>query len=420
MENLISQPEIFSLWYRMAVALLIGLFIGLERERRKIEGDKAFAGVRTFPLISLLGFASGILAEKINPFILLAIFSGFALLIAISYFFSAKRGEQGGTSEVAMILVFVMGILVYFHFVLFSAALTIVIAILLTYKTEFRKLAGAIEREDLFATIKFAILTIIILPLLPDKALGPLGVFNPRKIWYLVVLIAGISFIGYVLFKIIGTKKGIPILSILGGIASSTALTLSFTERSKDAPALSRNFAAGILLASSIMFPRVLIIIGILNFSLAEQLFLPFGILTVSGLLGSFVLWHKKNSIDVKNFDIKNPFKMLFAIKFGLIFTAILFISKLAQMYFGDSGVYLTGIFAGVADVDAIALSITNLVGGSLNLSVAAVAIVLAAFSNSITKAVIASTLGTKDLRKNIIKGFSFLLFGFIIIMLIQ
>lgn len=401
--------------YKILLAILVGLLIGIERERRKREGDKAFAGIRTYPMISMLGMVAALLVNIINVYVYIAIFFGFSVLISISYFFAARRGDIGGTTEISMIVVFLMGSLIYHEFYVLAGIITVVIMILLTFKTEFHSFAGKIEKEDLFAAIKFAVITIIVLPLLPNETFGPLDVLNPRKIWYMVILIAGISFIGYILTKLVDSKKGIQLLSILGGIASSTAVTLSFTARSKEIPSLSRNFAAGIVLASTIMFPRVLLIIFVLNKSFAESLAIPFGIFTFAGLSASFILWRSSKKDDTKDINLTNPFKLLFAIKFGVLFAAILFISKAAQEYIGDKGIYITSFFAGFADVDAIALFIVNLVETNLALESATLAVVIATLANSLVKTTIAATFGSKELRKYSSIGFSFILIGFIV-----
>jgi len=413
--NSVQELSIHNFWYKILITFLIGLLIGVERERRKQEGETSFAGIRTYPMIALMGLTSALLTQLIGAVVFVVIMLSFTGLILIEYYNASKKGSIGGTSEVSTILVFILGALVFFELYLISAAIGIVIAVLITYKAEFRAFANRIEKEDMFATIKFAIITLIILPLLPDKSYGPLEVLNPRTIWYMVVLIAGVSFIGYVLFKLIGTKKGVQLLSILGGIASSTAVTMSFTYRSKEVPELSRNFAAGIVLASSIMFPRVLLVILVLNKELANSLLIPFSIFTLCGLISSLLLWRKSDSHNTEQINLTNPFKIMFAIKFGAIFAVILFISKAAQVYLGESGFYFTSLFSGFADVDAIALSIANLLETSITLKVATMGIVIAALANSLSKGVITVLFGSKELKKYSILGFSGIIGGLVV-----
>jgi uncharacterized membrane protein (DUF4010 family) len=246
---------------------------------------------------------------------------------------------------------------------------------------------------------------------LPDQYFGPFNVLNPRKIWYLVVLIAGISFVGYVLFKLVGTKKGIQLLSFVGGLVSSTALTLSFSQRSKEHDELSRNLAAGIIFASTIMFPRVLLVVFILSQSLAMKLALPFLFFTVAGIIVSLLTWKKAGGTTVDHVTVSNPFKLLFAVKFGLLFASVLFVSSAAKYYLGDSGIFYTGFIGGFANVDAVALSMIHFVTDSISLETAAIAVILACLSNTIVKMLIAAFMGTKSLRRYTAKGFGVLVF---------
>jgi len=417
----VLDPSLPDFWYKILIALGIGLVIGIERETKRKTDSHSFAGIRTFPLISLFGFLAAFIAGLSTIYVYIAMFCVFGILISIAYYLTARDGQQGGTTEITLILVFILGSLVFWGYLLLPAVIAVVILIFLALKAEFRAFANRVDQEDFYATIKFAIITVIVLPLLPDQVYPPLDVFNPRKIWYMVVLIAGISFIGYILFKLLGTKKGIQLLSLLGGVASSTALTLSFTSRSKEATALSRNFAGGIILASTIMFPRILLIIYVLNRNLGNILILPVVIFTITGLLISYGLWRKESKETIDDVKLSNPFKLMFAIKFGLIFALILIISKAAQVYFGNQGTYFTSFFAGLADVDAIALSITDLATNTITLDVAFLAILIAFVSNTIVKMVISSFFGSIELRKYSLRGFGILLaviLGYVVISL--
>ncbi|MCF8266879.1 MAG: MgtC/SapB family protein [Ignavibacteriales bacterium] len=406
-------------WPNLFITLLIGVLIGAEREKRKKPGDRDFGGIRTFPIVALLGYLSAFLASFTSPVIFVVSYFLFGLLVAISYYVTASRGEIGGTTEVSFLLIYVFGALIYWDHLMISAVSAVMLMIFLSFKTKLRGMVGKVEDEDIYATIKFAIITIIILPLLPDQTLDPFDVLNPRKIWYMVVLIAGISFIGYVLFKLIGTKRGIQLLSILGGVASSTAVTLSFSQRSKEAPALSGNLAAGIVLASTIMFPRIYLIILMLDSEFATAIFLPVIIFTAVGLLVSFFLWRTKTDEGVSELKLSNPFQLKVALKFGVLFAIILFVSKVAQNYMGDQGIYLSSLVSGFADLDAIALSLIDLRKGSLLVNTAAVSMIIAFTANTIVKASIAYFIGAPELKKSTLKGFSFLILANLLYMLI-
>lgn len=402
------------LFQKIIIAILIGIFIGVERERKKKPGEKYFGGIRTFPLVALFGFLSAMIASFTEFYLYAIFFLIFGLTISISYYFAAERGEIGGTTEIALFIVFILGSLVFWDMLLVSAAIAVVVQIFLAFKTELRTFAGEVNQEDIIATIKFLVLTIIVLPILPDKQFGPFNAFNPHKVWLIIILIASVSFSGYILFKIIGTNKGIALLSFLGGIASSTALTLSFTQKSKEVKDLSRNFAAGIILASSIMFPRLLFIIFVANQKMVAALALPFLFFTVVGLISSFVIW-RKNTKQINNIDLTNPFKIIFALKFGLVFLIILFIAKASQFYFGNNGVYVSGFFSGFADLDAIALSLAEIANKVISLDVAANAMILAAFANTIVKLLIPLFLGSKEIKKIVAVGFAPMLISFVL-----
>lgn len=399
------------LWYKVGLALFIGLLIGVERERHRKKGERIFAGIRTFPMISLLGFLSAFVSYFTSFAFYIVFIVVLGILLSISYYLSAKEGGLGGTSEIATMLVFVLGSLVFWDHLLLSVALAVVLVTLLSMKPYLRSFTEHISEEDIIATIKFAIITIIVLPLLPNKFYGPFNTFNPQKIWLLVVLIAGMSFVGYILFKIVGTKKGILLLAFLGGLVSSTAVTLSYTQRSKEMNELSKDFASGIILASTIMFPRVLIVIYILNVYLGNILIIPFGVFILAGLLFSFFISKKRKSTEVKDIKLSNPFKIISAIKFGLLFTAILFVTNLARHYLGEQGIYLTSLLGGVADVDAIVLTIADLSIKSLPITIAASAVVIACVTNSIIKLSIVLFGGSTEIKKYSLYGFGIIIF---------
>jgi uncharacterized membrane protein (DUF4010 family) len=261
-----------------------------------------------------------------------------------------------------------------------------------------------ITREDVYATLKFAVITAIILPVLPNQSYGPppLDVFNPYKAWLMVVLISGISFLGYMLIKIVGARQGIGLTGLLGGLTSSTAVTLSFAQRSQDQRELARPFALAITSAWAVMFIRVVVAVAALNVSLLRVLWLPLAASAAVGLTYCAYLYLSQRSDEKGDVAFSNPFELGPAVKFGLLYMAILVVAKAAQTYLGDTGVYISSIVAGAADVDAITLSMAELsrAGGGLDLRTAAQAIVLAAMSNTITKGGIVLAVGASTLRR--------------------
>jgi uncharacterized membrane protein (DUF4010 family) len=398
--------DVVFLFEKAGVSLLIGALIGLERERSLEDSHKLFAGIRTFPLIGLFGFLAALLGHVVTPWLLVALTSCYFTLVIVAYVFSARAGYHGATSELAAVIIFLLGVLVYWEFFMISIAISVVLTLFLSIKAPLQNFIGKVQEEDIYATLKFAIITAIILPVLPNQTMGPFDVLNPRQIWYMVVLIAGISFGGYVLVKIFGSRKGLWLTGFLGGLVSSTAVTLSFSQKSKTTPDLSRTFASAIVLACSIMPPRILIEIAVVNPSLLHFIWPYIVILTATGVGASVLLLLGAKKDSHESVELSNPFELLSAIKFGLIFAIILFVSKAAQFYFGDSGVLLAAALAGTTDVDAITLSMANLAKTTVTEVTASTAILIAITVNTIVKAGIAVALGAAALRRFTLPAF--------------
>jgi uncharacterized membrane protein (DUF4010 family) len=396
---------------RFGIALLIGVLIGLEREYARLKEEvKSFAGTRTFPLISLLGCSAALLAELTGAVTFGILAALLALLIAIAYAVDAREGRVGVTTEVAAMVVFVCGALCYWDYLDLAAALAVVTFGFLTLKPQFHGLAQRISSEDLYATLKFAIISLIVLPVLPNQTYGPppFDAFNPYKTWLMVVFISGISFLGYVLIKIIGSRRGIGLTGLLGGLASSTAVTLSFSERSQDHQELARPFALAITLAWTVMFGRVVVEVAVLNQALLNILWLPMGAAMVAGLAFCFLYYFGQRTEQGSDMELANPFELGTAIKFGLLYAVILVVAKAAQFYFQETGLYAAAALAGLADVDAITLTMAELAGaqGGIATSTAARAVVLAAISNTVVKGGIALSVGSKTLRRALLPPF--------------
>lgn len=400
--------DVPSLFQKAAIALLIGALVGLERER-SVEANRAlFAGIRTFPMIGLLGFLSAILGQVLALWLLAVLAGGFFALVVSAYVIEARGGHPGATSEIAALIVFLAGVLTFHEYYTMAIASGVVLTLFLSLKRPLRSLVERVSEEDIYATLKFAIISAIILPILPNQTMGPLDVLNPRQIWYMVVLIAGISFTGYVLVKVFGSRKGLALTGMMGGLVSSTAVTLSFSQKSREAPELGKTFASAIILACTIMYPRILIEIAVVNRSLLAFMWPMLAILTGSGVLASVLLLFGKRGSANSDVSLANPFELGSALKFGLIFAAIIFVSRAAQHYLGDSGVFIAAGLAGLTDVDAITLSMANLSrGGSISESTAAVSILIAVVVNTIVKAGIAISLGALALRRYTIPGFA-------------
>ena len=253
----------FELFYRFGSALVLGLLVGLQREyasRREDDEDREnFAGARTYALLALLGCTAAFVAEQAgSAWILGAVLLVFGALLTVGYGVSAQHGELGITSEVAAIITVLAGALCFWGMLEIAAALAVSTTVLLALKLQTRSLARRLTDEDVRATLTFAVLTLVVLPVLPRESIAPppFDVLVPYKIWLMVVFISGISFLGYVLIQLVGTERGVGITGLLGGLASSTAVTVSFAQRSNDAVGFAKPFALAILLAWTVMFVR--------------------------------------------------------------------------------------------------------------------------------------------------------------------
>jgi uncharacterized membrane protein (DUF4010 family) len=393
--------------WQFGAALGLGMLIGLERERTRGE-ERIFAGVRTFALVALLGATSVFAGNQAGlPWIVGVVFLAVVALVAVSYLVTAKGGSIGATTEISLLLTFFIGSLCAWDQVGVAGAVTVAAMLLLALKGWLHDLAKRIEPSDVEATLKFAIITLIILPLVPNTNFGPTGleVINPYKTWLMVVLIAGLNFVGYILVKVVGREHGLGITGLLGGLVSSTAVTLSFSQRSRVEPGLAPVLALAILLAWTVMFFRVVVEVGVVNLSLAKDLALGMVIMGVVSLVICLLLWRRGRSTEKAEVESgHNPFELGDAIKFGALFAVVIFVAKVAQVYFGNTGLYLAGALAGLTDVDAIALSMAHLAQQDpASSGPAARTIVIAVISNTMVKCGMAIWLGAPSMRRTMI-----------------
>ena len=388
---------------RFAVAIGLGMLLGLERERTK--GEEGGAGVRTFALIALSGAIAGYVGKNLGlEGLALAMFAAVAALILGMYVVTSLRGDTGVTTEISSLLAVLLGLLCVHGELQLASGVAVTMALLLALKDWLHRLAGRIDTSDVEATLKFGIVTLIILPLVPDINYGPapLDVVNPYKIWLMVVLISALNFASYLLIKIVGAEHGIGIAGVLGGMVSSTAVTLGFSQRSRQAGEDASALALGIVLAWTVMFFRVLIMTSLISWDLGRRLAPAIGLLCLVSLAASYWLWRRhlqRGRGEVKSGS--NPFELDTAIKFGLLFGVVVLVAKAAQVYLGDAGLYLAAAVAGLTDVDAITLAMANLAQGDpANLQSAARAIVIAVMANTLTKSGMAVGMGSPELRR--------------------
>jgi len=401
---------------RFGTAAGLGLVLGFEREYSQ-KGEKTFAGARTFALIAFLGAVAAYIQTRYGvDWMVVAAFLGVTSLVTVSYFITGRAGQVGATTEVSALFTFMVGALCAWSELGLAVGVGVAALFLLAIKAWSDRLAVRMSQEDVVAAVKFAVITAIILPLLPDRPFGPteaLQVLNPFKIWLMVVLISGLNFASYILVKIVGQRHGLGLTGILGGLVSSTAVTLGFSQRSRLEPPLAAALTLGILLAWTVMFVRVVVMVSIVSPGLGLRLGPGIGLMAgVSLALCGFLWWrHRTGEKETETVSSgHNPFDLSEAVKFGLLFGLVTFVAKAAQVYLGDTGLYIAGGLAGLTDVDAISLSMASLANTSPgDLGPAARTVLIAVLSNTLVKGGMAVFLGGAAMRRRMLP-FSILL----------
>lgn len=396
------MEETYQIALQLLVALSIGLLIGLERGwsgRKEDEGDR-IAGIRTFSLIGLLGGVWALLSIELNEWIIAIAFLAVSTLIIAAHILDVREdSDVGVTTAFAMMLTFALSAWAIFGNELQALGVTVIVMALLGYKPVLHKWLRKMNTKELYATIKLLIISVVLLPLLPDQGYGPWQALNPSWVWLMVVLITGLSFLGYFAIKIAGNRVGTLVTAITGGLASSTAVTISFAQFAREYK-VKVIFMAGVMISSSIMFIRVLIEVAVVNPDLLSSLWIPVSIMFTGMVAGGWWLWKftpNSNGSD-KKLELKNPFQISTALKFGVLLALILMLSEGMQEWFGDEGVYLLSVASGLMDVDAITLSLSKMAKDDLSHSVAVLGIVLAAATNTIVKgAIFAFYVGVKE-----------------------
>ncbi len=393
----------------LCIALLLGGLVGLEREKDREEtGTHEFGGIRTMSLVAVLGYL--VYALFGSDQVIFAVFTaGFVALVLTSYIISSFLNKSTGvTTEFAAIFVYMVGLLMAMGESLYASVMTLLVLLLLYFKEALHSFAHKVEKKELYSTLKFIAVVFVILPLLPNQAYGPLEVLNPYVIWLMVVFVSAISFVSYLAIKLIGARKGVGLGGFLGGLISSTAVAMSFSQMSKKGKKLVNPFVFGILIASTAMFFRVLLEVSVLNAQLLEVLMGPMLVMGGCGFLLSLYFWFaqgekKAGKVSDEQLNLSSPFQLKPALHFGVFFAVLLFVAKFATVYFGDQGIYLTALLSGLADVDAITVSMANLSAtGDVSLMVGAFAVVIAALSNTLVKGFIVVLFASEAVGRRI------------------
>lgn len=386
------------------IAMVFGFAIGLQREMKIFYENKKndFGGARTFSMIGLMGYVSAWLNLHVPFFLLTASLILGALLIT-AYIINSSEAENGITTEISALITFFAAAMLVYERATLAVFVAIVVLFILNSKDKITEYAKVIEKRDLSAAIIFAMMTFVVLPILPDKPIDPWAYFNLHNIWLMVILVAGISFFGYIAVRMVGTTKGIGLTGLFGGLASSTAVTLSLGRQGKNSPALSKNLSIGISLACSIMLVRVFFEMYVINPELANHLLTPVIVATIAGYCFiAYLIFTAKKETIIHETTFKNPFKLSEALMLGIIFGIVIALIKFANHTFGDSGVYVVSFIAGSADVDAVVLSVTSFAETGMSSITVLNSVVLAIIANSITKFAIVAFLGNKTIALHV------------------
>lgn len=395
-----------ALFLRLGLALGLGLLIGLQRQRT----DARLAGIRTFPLVALLGAACGILAAMHGGWILAAgILAVAIVIIGGSLPLGNQVGEPPGlTSAVALLVTFALGAYLMKGSAGVAVAVGGAVVVLLHLKPQMHAFAGRIDDRDFAAVVQFVVLSLIILPVLPNRTFGPFQVLNPYKIWLMVVLMVGMSLVGYVAYKFLGGRAGAWTTAILGGFVSSTAATVSAARANKESTGSVAVTSFVILVASGISFVRLALLVAA-----TAPAFLPsallalgllFGVLFIAGWLN--FRFDRTNEAPVM--APRNPAALGTPLLFGGLYAAVLLGIAAANAYFGHKGVYFVGALSGVTDMDAITLSVANLVnGGDITRGTGWRVVVVAALANLIFKGLVVAVMGERRLVVRVATGFA-------------
>lgn len=395
---------------RFLVALLIGALVGVEREKsQSASGHRTIAGLRTFILLALLGSVSAWIALHVGGSLVFAITLGaVALAVLTGYVLEsrAQPGRLGLSSEFAAIAVFLLGGVVMYGYPELAVALGIVTSAVLAFKQPLHGMVARVGLDDIYAVLKLLIASFIVLPLLPNHPVDPWGALNPYTLWLLVILISGLSLVGYVAVRLLGAAHGTVLTGFAGGLVSSTAVSLSFARQSRTDPGTvaADALAAGILTAWAVMFVRVMITVAIVNRELLPTLVRGFGVMALTAAVMALAFYARglrRASVTARgdSLPVKNPFSLGSAVQFALLFAVVLVIVELTQKYAPVEGLYLVAAVAGLTDVDAITLSMAQGSRDGIGFAVATHAIGIAAVSNTLVKCTMVLALGRGPLR---------------------
>lgn len=392
-----------SVVWNLLVALLLGAIVGTQRgwvARNNVEGSRV-AGIRTFSLVGLYGGLSAILAAHYSPLLLGFALLALVVLASIAFVLKQRKSQDISiTGVVSLLVTFVLGSLAVSGEPVLAAAAAVITAVVLDNKKELHEALQKLQEYELDAALRLMLISIVMLPLLPNQSYGPWQALNPYEIWWMVVLMASISFLGYFAIKIGGAKRGVLFTSVFAGFSSSTALTLQFSNLSRDQPTISPLLASGILLCCGTMFPRLLIVASLINTELTPILWPVIVVMMIGLYIPAWFIW-RSTDVDFnedQSANHKNPLALQSALWFGVILAIIMLLAHALSDWFGQAGTLALSAVSGITDVDAITLALGRQSTHSLDAYTAAMGIIIAASVNTLVKMGMVISIGDRGL----------------------
>lgn len=411
MSMLDTAPDIILVLRNIGLAVTAGFVIGFEREWTQAleKQEHAFAGARTFALIGMIGGLVGVLSDGV--LLAAAALVVIGALTIVGYSIEAKETPgRGGTTEMAIFATVLLGVAAGRGHLLLAAAGAVAVAIILSLKSAIKGWALRLDQREIHATLRFLAVSVLVLPALPNETMGPYGALNPRALWIMVVLISGLSFLGYWLVRIAGEGRGVLMTGAVGGLASSTATTLSLSRFARDGLVSPSAVAAGIVLANVIMLFRIGVILAAVSRAALVAIAPSLAAGAAVGAIAALALWRTAPTAEEtgQKMTLGNPFELKPALYFAGLLAAISMASAYGVENFGAAGAYVIGLVSGLADVDAMVLSGgRQATTGALTVNVAVIAILLAVASNIFVKGVMAATIGGAKAGVRVIAAFA-------------
>lgn len=395
----------------LALALAAGLLIGLERgwhQREQPDGHRV-AGLRTFALIGLLGGLGAVLAQRWGATVLVALLVLVGVLLLAGYIVTARmRMVMGLTTFVAALATFAIGAMAAGGAWLIASVISVVVLALLNFKRPLHTGIGRLSEAELNSGTQLLLISVVVLPVLPDRGFGPYEALNPYRLWWAVVLLALLSFLGFILMRWLGARRGLTLTALLGGLVSSTATTATLARWAHQTPAWRPLAAGGVSLASAAMFGRMAVLVAVAAPALGAGPIFIFASMAAAGAIFGAVLTLRSASGGLPELDVGNPLKLSAALQFSAFLAAVMVAGRLLAEHLGDAGVLITAAVSGLVDVDAITLSIGRMVGDeTVTVPVATLGLFVAATVNQVTKLGLVATLDGRQLATRVLPAYA-------------